>query len=213
MQQIYIAYSDNKTDLQLFCRESVERHQPGWEIVEILSPIRAEDWPISGQYFGHNPREIVRSDLARLEAVWNTGGIYIDSDVYLLQPIDCLLDTSNPTFWNANPRKEVKMTWLNAVFAAPAKNSLIEQLIHASGTGIEKYDINIPTACLDGFREFITKLDNDGVDFNRVGIDDIVFSDFIENFKLNSYQEIVDCIVGEKEKLPLAIHLTQHSWL
>lgn len=210
MRRIYITYPEHKTDLQLFCRESVEKHQPDWEIVEILSPILAKDWPISSQYFTSNQREIVRSDLVRLEAVWNTGGIYLDSDIYLLQPIDHLLDDSLPTFWNANPAPQVSMSWLNAVFAAPPRNQLIEDLIHASAKGIERCDPSLATACLTGYSAHLAFLDPEN--FKWLGTDEIVFSDYIGNIKHDSYQDIVDMVVNARENLPFAIHLTQHTW-
>ncbi len=152
----------------------------------------------------------MRTDLVRLEAVWNTGGIYLDSDIYLLQPIDIVLDNLLPTFWNANPSPSVSMSWLNAMFAATKHNPIIKELIHASGEGIEFCEPNLATACLVGYSKYLNSLDTNR--FNWLGTDDIVFSDWVGNLKFDSFQEIVDTVVSTREKLPLGIHITQHTW-
>ncbi len=62
-------------------------------------------------------------DYARLDIVYNYGGIYLDTDVELLKPLDCLLGQSS--FFGISPSLKVNA---GCGFGATVNNSLIKEM-------------------------------------------------------------------------------------
>jgi mannosyltransferase OCH1-like enzyme len=63
----------------------------GWEHRTYQSPRDPADWPMTGHLFSRCHNRAQEADLVRLEALWEHGGVYFDSDVSLCRPIDLLL--------------------------------------------------------------------------------------------------------------------------
>lgn len=101
--------------------------QPGWDVREYDRPPfglqnqtlydRAEELApgLEGQF---------RSDILRLELLYWYGGVYVDADFQLLQPIDDLLDVPCFLAW------EMQGKWANnAIMGAEPKHRFIGRLI------------------------------------------------------------------------------------
>jgi hypothetical protein len=71
--------------------QTVLDNTPGWEHRTYQSPRDPAGWPMTGHLFSRCHNRAQESDLVRLEALWNDGGVYFDSDVSLCRPIDPLL--------------------------------------------------------------------------------------------------------------------------
>jgi hypothetical protein len=71
--------------------QTVVRHTNGWDRRTYQSPRDPNDWPITGHAFGKCVDRAMESNLVRFEALWNHGGVYLDSDVSLVRPLDSLL--------------------------------------------------------------------------------------------------------------------------
>lgn len=83
-----------------FCWDKVLEFTPDWEH---RTNYDQGDYPIVGKALPYCPSGAFRADLIRLEQVYLHGGIYLDSDVQLLKPIDdflkydafCVLEEDN----------------------------------------------------------------------------------------------------------------------
>lgn len=69
---------------------------PEWEWVTFRDPIDPAQFPLLGHLFGSCVAGAQLAGLVRLEAVLTLGGVYVDSDVEPLRPIDDLL--AHPCF-------------------------------------------------------------------------------------------------------------------
>ena len=83
------------------------------------------------------PHGAFRADLIRLESLYITGGVYLDSDIELIKPIDHLLDTE---FFAA---RESKTAITNSVLGSVARNSILLEAITLSIKTL--YDNNFDT--------------------------------------------------------------------
>ena len=73
----------------------------GWELRTYQSPRDPADWPLTGHVFHLCRDKAEESDLVRLEALWVHGGVYVDSDMELTQPLDWVLDYECLTGWES----------------------------------------------------------------------------------------------------------------
>lgn len=64
---------------------------PGWEMRTYRDPIDSADFPITSPVWPHAKNGAQLAGLVRLEALWSTGGIWVDSDVELYKPLGALL--------------------------------------------------------------------------------------------------------------------------
>lgn len=97
---------------------AVDLH-PGWEMVTFRDPIDPAMFPITAPVWPSATSGAQRAGLVRLEAVWATGGVWLDSDVELFQPLDRLLDLACFAAW------EDADTVPDAVFGAEAGHPAI----------------------------------------------------------------------------------------
>ena len=70
------------------------RLHPDWEHVTWRDPIPAKEFPISSPYWADCETGAQLADLVRVEDLYHHGGWYIDSDMWMLRPLDelCALD-------------------------------------------------------------------------------------------------------------------------
>lgn len=67
------------------------RLHPNWHCITYRDPIDPFDFPATRDAWEHCTSGAQLAGLVRLEALWNHGGIYLDSDVDVLRPLDPLL--------------------------------------------------------------------------------------------------------------------------
>lgn len=76
------------------CIESWKKHCPDYEIVEC----NEDNYDINKneyvKYTYANKKYAFLTDYVRLDIIYNNGGIYLDTDVELVKPLDDLLETS-----------------------------------------------------------------------------------------------------------------------
>lgn len=70
---------------------AAERLHPDWHLVTHRDPLDPTRWPETGPHWPRCTSGAQLAGLIRLEALWHHGGVYIDSDVELYRPLDCLL--------------------------------------------------------------------------------------------------------------------------
>lgn len=100
---------------------------PGWEFVTHREPVDPQQWPLTGHLFDSCESGAARADLIRLEDLWWRGGIYLDSDVEVLKPLNPLLTVE--TLWAAF---EDERHVCNAVFGSPAAHPALEACVKAA---------------------------------------------------------------------------------
>jgi mannosyltransferase OCH1-like enzyme len=71
--------------------ESVLNNLNGWQFVTHYDD---ETLPMTKDYLHLCPHGAFRADLIRLESLYIMGGVYLDSDIELIKPIDHLLDNN-----------------------------------------------------------------------------------------------------------------------
>jgi len=116
--------------LVTYCWNSTKKHNPGWKLMTHFVSPGLEDvdnnFPLTNKYWHLCKSGAHIADLVRLEALWNFGGIYLDSDVELYKPLDDFL-IDRP--WMAREDD----FWIgNAVIGAPPQSPEILQLINAT---------------------------------------------------------------------------------
>ena len=72
---------------------------PGWQHVTYRDPISPDLFPLTSQAWRSCTSGAQLAGLVRLEALWHHGGVYIDSDVELLAPLEALLELAAFAGW------------------------------------------------------------------------------------------------------------------
>ena len=72
---------------------------PGWHHITYRDPIDPHLFPITMAHWVRCKTGAQKAGLIRLEAVLNTGGVYIDSDVEVFKPFDPLLGSTMFAAW------------------------------------------------------------------------------------------------------------------
>jgi len=105
--------------------QTVIDNTEGWERRTYQSPRNPADWPITGGLFQACPDRAMESNLVRFEALWEHGGVYVDSDVSLVRPLTPLLDYGFFAGWESSE-------WVgSAVIGARPKHPAIRVLLDA----------------------------------------------------------------------------------
>lgn len=99
---------------------------PQWEHVTLRDPLDPEDYPNTAPVWDRCTSGAQFAGLVRLEAIWARGGIYVDSDLEILRPLDPLLA---PPFWAT---WEDEQTIPDFVFGAEAKHPITGALMQAA---------------------------------------------------------------------------------
>lgn len=110
----------NTNQLIDICFDRMKLFHPDWEIKTWYDE---DEYPYVGKYLDKCIAGAFRADLIRLDVVYRYGGIYLDSDVYLLKKLDELLDQE---FFCAG---ELVQTYGNIAFGATPEHPLIKKLI------------------------------------------------------------------------------------
>ncbi|MBE6824277.1 MAG: glycosyl transferase [Ruminococcaceae bacterium] len=191
-----------KSELILKCIESWKKYCPDYEIIEWNEDNLDVNATLYTKQAYENKKWAFVSDYARLYALYNEGGVYFDTDVEVLKPIDEFLKNKSFTGF------EVKDSPVTAVMGACAGDSVIKMLL-------DYYDG--------------AKFINDDGTMNMVTNTHIITEDFIKNgVKLNGklqtiknmtiYPQIVFCpnnfsrIFNKPSKKSYTIHHFDQSW-
>jgi mannosyltransferase OCH1-like enzyme len=112
-----------KSELILRCIESWKKYCPDYEIIEW----NEDNLDISSCDYAREAYEAKKwafvSDYARLYALYSEGGVYLDTDVELLKPLDCFLEHEAFTGF------EVKDSPITAVMGARESHPIIKMLL------------------------------------------------------------------------------------
>jgi len=119
---------------------------PAWEHVTLRDPVDPADFPISSPHWTGCETGAQLADLIRLEEVYHRGGVYIDSDVELLRPLDPMLGA--PLFAGYQDSEYV----CNAVFGASPGHTAILRILKLS---IERQHQGTLAAGVNTFSEIL----------------------------------------------------------
>ena len=104
-------------------RESWRRHHPSWEM-RLWTEESLPDDLVRPEVYERLRSPAERSDIIRLEVLYRFGGVYVDTDVECLRPIDPLVEESGDFFVGA-----VKGKVENAVIGATAGHPILERAL------------------------------------------------------------------------------------
>lgn len=76
-----------------------EQLHPGWDCRTYREPLKAADWPLTGDLWRKCKNGAQKAGLIRLEALVTHGGVYVDSDVEPLRALDPLLQLRAFAAW------------------------------------------------------------------------------------------------------------------
>lgn len=116
---------------------------PTWDHVTLRDPIDSAEFPLTRDYWASCESGAQLADLIRAEEIYWRGGVYIDSDMEILRPLDPLLGVNMFAGWQDG--KSV----CNALFGAQAGHLALKHVIelslkrHSDGTlwsGIMSFD-------------------------------------------------------------------------
>lgn len=110
----------NTNELIDTCFDRMKHFHPDWDIKTWYDE---DEYPYVGKYLDKCIAGAFRADLIRLDVVYRYGGIYLDSDIYLLKSLDGLLDNE---FFCAG---ELVKTYGNLAFGATPYHPLVKKLI------------------------------------------------------------------------------------
>lgn len=144
-------------DIHEQCWKSVQdSHGSDWELITHTAPEKtSEGWEITREYWNKCAAPAFMCDLMRLEVLWNYGGIYLDSDVYIFKNLSPLI--GEKPFVGLEDG-----IWLcNAVMGFPAKHPALLELINETKRILDLGEVAHPpftTTDIFGLRDDITFL-------------------------------------------------------
>lgn len=103
--------------------ETVIKYTPGWNHKTHQDPRDPKEWEMTSPYWHLCKNGATRANLVRLEALYKFGGIYLDSDIELIRPIDDLLNLECFAVY------EVKKRIANGVMGSMPEHPAIKQAL------------------------------------------------------------------------------------
>jgi mannosyltransferase OCH1-like enzyme len=94
-----------------------------WATVTFRDPINPASFPRTSPHWRHCQSGAQLAGLVRLEAIWNHGGIYLDSDVEVFCSFDTLRDVPMFAAW------EDEAVVPDAIFGAEPKHPAVDEMI------------------------------------------------------------------------------------
>ena len=119
-------------------RDTWRRHHPDWEMHLWTEESLPDDFVRPEAYERlRNPAE--RSDIIRLEVVFRFGGVYVDTDVECLRPIDPLLDNGVDFFVNSVKSGDAHNAVVGGVAGHPVLERALRELRPVTEFGVDKH--------------------------------------------------------------------------
>lgn len=112
-------------EVEQFWQAARDLH-PEWELCTYRDPLDTDDFPLTSPYWRRCSKPAQYAGLVRLEAIYQHGGIYIDSDLEPYRPFHPLLPLACFATW------EDAQTVPDFVFGAEAGHPAIRCLIDAA---------------------------------------------------------------------------------
>lgn len=121
---------NTKSELLVKCIKTWEKHFPNYEIIEW----NEENYDVTKHAYMKEAYECGKwafvSDYARLDVIYQHGGIYFDTDVEVLKNFEHLIQTNGYLcFENTTNKPDRKTVATGLGFAAPPNNKVIEALL------------------------------------------------------------------------------------
>lgn len=183
------------TPVMNYCWKSAIDHNPDWVHMSHEEPIDRSNWPITSHLWDKCAHPAFISDLMRLEALWTYGGIYLDSDVLVVRPLDRFISHS-PFACKAN-----EQFIANGVMGAPPQHPAIMQLIEDTANILNDGKVALGP-------DVITKAWNARED---VDIYSHIYFYFVRETKVQLALSDLDGIVS-RQKFMHGVHLWVGSW-
>src|SRR6516162_9220406 len=92
-QTIHFTIPEHPTELQLRNIQTARELHPGWDVIVWQDPVDRTQFKLA-KYWDKTNSGAQLADLIRLEAVYQRGGFYVDSDLVLLRSLDALRNYS-----------------------------------------------------------------------------------------------------------------------
>lgn len=99
---------------------------PDWQHVTWRDPVDSEAFPLTSPYWGDCESGAQLADLIRVEDLYHSGGIYVDSDVEVLKPFDVLCGHQGFAAW------EDHLIVCNAVMGFTPGHPALKEVIDAA---------------------------------------------------------------------------------
>lgn len=183
---------NSKSELIMNCIESWKKFEPDYEIIEW----NESNWNINyNQYTKeayHEKKWAFVSDVARLDIIYNYGGIYLDTDVELKRPIDELLNYS--AFFASDDYRVIIATGLG--FGAEARNKIVKSI-------------------LDDYKDIAFIKENGSLDeTNCTERNTNSFLKLVPDFKIKQYQQVVNnmLFISYMDYSKYVTHYCDGSW-
>lgn len=109
-------------EARAFWQRAKELH-PTWLLLSHQDPLEPSEWPLTARYWDDCSSGAQMAGLIRLEALWTTGGFYVDSDWEPYRPLDPLLGADLVAGW------EDSGTIPDAVLGASPSHPLIRKCL------------------------------------------------------------------------------------
>ena len=122
---------------------------PGWDTETVREPVDPSEFPLTGHLFDRCASGAQKAGLIRLELLYTHGGVYVDSDVQAVRPLDVL--THLPAFAAWEDDRCAPDAILGAVAGHPAIRLCLERavvLIEGGSTDAWETGPGVTTAVL-----------------------------------------------------------------
>jgi mannosyltransferase OCH1-like enzyme len=142
LHQVWVGPDPMPQEFQDY-RESWRRHHPAWEMHFWTEENLPDDLVRKEAYERlRNPAE--RSDIIRLEVLFRFGGVYADTDVECLRPIDPLLEEGADFFAGYVKVGKVQNALIAAAAGHPVLERALSELRPVTEYGIDKHGTGPP---------------------------------------------------------------------
>lgn len=90
--------TDTTDEVEKLWEQATALH-PDWVHVTWRDPVDTSAFPLTSPYWGDCETGAQLADLIRVEDLYHSGGWYIDSDMWMLRPLDSLCELSGVAAW------------------------------------------------------------------------------------------------------------------
>lgn len=128
---------------------------PDWEHVTLRDPVDRNAFPITSPHWDSTATGAQLADLIRAEDLLHNGGVYIDSDVLVLQPFDTLCGLTGFAAWEDD--QYIPNAVMGFAPGHPALARVLELAVERQGEGTWAAGVGVTSEVFRG-RDDITLL-------------------------------------------------------